>query len=257
MSHPFVIFDLVATVVDAGPRYVAAYRQVCEMNGFTAPNNQLVLDMLGERNLSQIMERTLPPMDEPQRQSFMSQCNVTCDALLLRSDWREHLFPGILPCFESLKQKGIEIGLSSGIRQDALIAQCDYHALEKFVKPPFIQAKTSGMDSVTDHVELKKHLLLAQQATFVSEFSVAPEKTLYVGDSPADFEAAREVNMDFVGVAWTPRQFDKLHASGCDIIVRDFADLQGTILRQLNQPQAIKLHRKLSQVPVQAPVLLK
>jgi pyrophosphatase PpaX len=257
MPRSFVIFDLVATVVDAGPRYIEAYRLVCNKYGFTPPKDQIVLDMLGEFNLGQIIDATLPKMEKGKKSEFMQACNVACDTLLIQPDWKECLFPGIPACFEALKNKDVELGLVSGIRQDALLNQCGYHRLNRFMNPEFLLARTPEIDQIQDHADLKTHLLTTLKKRFNAQFGEDPSQLVYVGDTPVDLEAANQAGMKFVGVAWTARQFDKLHAAGCDTIVRDFGDLQGTILRSLGKTQAIKLDRGLPSLPVVEPVLVK
>lgn len=61
------------------------------------------------------------------------------------------------------------------------------------------------------------------------ELGVAPEKTLYVGDTSVDMQVAHAAGMAAVGVTWGFRTADELREHGAKILIDHPADLPGLL----------------------------
>lgn len=64
----------------------------------------------------------------------------------------------------------------------------------------------------------------------MKELGAAPGRTVVVGDSPVDCEAARGAGAYAIGAAYGFRGRGELEAAGCDIIVEDVPSLKSAIL---------------------------
>jgi phosphoglycolate phosphatase-like HAD superfamily hydrolase len=227
-----VVFDLVSTLTDAGPRYVRAFADVCAAHGYPVPPDAEILDMLGNKSLPDIMRHFVGELPEEARKLFMQDCNNTCDALLHRPDWEEHLFPHVREAVETLGLMGVTLGIYTGTREDALSAQLDYHDLRGFFDPQYIRGKDNIRDAGIKTADLKAAQLVDIVAAFRRD---AGDNAVIVviGDSAADAAAAAKLGLDFAGFAPDARKKAQMEAAGVQHIMRDFADLPDFVMRFL------------------------
>lgn len=227
-----VVFDLVSTLTDAAPRYVRAFADVCAAHGHVPPPEADILETLGNKSLPDIIRQFLGEMPDDARKNFMQDCNSSCDALLQRPDWQEHLFPNVREAIETLRLMGVTLGIYTGTREDALSAQLEYHALQEYFDARFIRGKDNIRDAGVRTADLKS----AQLADIVAAFRRdAGENAVVVviGDSAADAAAARSQGLDFAGFAKDERKRDEMIRAGVQDIMRDFADLPDFVMRCL------------------------
>ncbi|MFN7112744.1 MAG: HAD family hydrolase [Alphaproteobacteria bacterium] len=225
-----VVFDLVSTLTDAGPRYVRAFADVCAAHGYPVPADEDILDMLGNKSLPDIMRHFIGELPDETRKVFMQDCNNTCDALLRRPDWQERLFPHVREAVETLTLMGVTLGIYTGTREDALADQLDYHDLGAFFDPRYIRGKDNLRDAGVKTSDLKA----AQLADIVAAFRRdAGDNAVIVviGDSAADAAAAAKQGLDFAGFAADDRKKAHIEAAGVQHIMRDFADLPDFVMR--------------------------
>lgn len=194
-----ILFDLVATLTDAGPRYARAFTQACRDYGIEPPPEKQILKALGNMNLKQIVETFAPGLPPEQVEGFMGGCNQSCDRLLRDAAWTEDLFPGVRTALESLKKQGFVLGVYTGTREDALTAQLEYHDIAGFFEPAYIRAKDNARDGFMDSAALKA----TQIAAIVDAYrAVSPAgRVIVIGDSVADYRAACSAGLSFIGFA--------------------------------------------------------
>jgi phosphoglycolate phosphatase-like HAD superfamily hydrolase len=225
-----VVFDLVSTLTDAGPRYVRAFADVCAAHGYPVPPDEEILDMLGNKSLPDIMRHFIGDLPEDARKVFMQDCNNTCDALLHRPDWKERLFPHVREAVETLGLLGVTLGIYTGTREDALADQLAYHGLETFFDARYIRGKDNLRDAGVKTADLKA----AQLADIVAAWrrDAGDNAVLVViGDSAADAAAAAKQGLDFAGFAADDHKRAEIEAAGVMHIMRDFADLPDFVMR--------------------------
>jgi phosphoglycolate phosphatase-like HAD superfamily hydrolase len=230
-----IIFDLVSTLTDAGPRYVQAFTEVCEAEGHGTPDREEVLAMLGNKNLSEITDHFTGKMDAAGKKDFMTSCNKACDALLSRPGWHEDLYPHVREAVESLHQRGATLGIYTGTREDAMDLQLKYHDIRKEFDPRYIRGKDNTRDAGKSIKELKAEQLDSIIAAYrADQGRDAP--VIVIGDSETDAKAAAKLGLLFVGFAVNDKKKAEMENAGVKNIVRDFGDLPDLVDRLMTPP---------------------
>lgn len=237
-KNTLVIFDLVSTLTDAGPRYAKAFREACEEHGVNPPTDAEVLSQLGNKNLSEITDTFVGPMDAEKKQEFMDACNNTCDAILYRNDWHETLYPNVRTAMDALHDRGIELGIFTGTREDAMASQLAYHDIAKDFDSAYCRGKDNARDKGKTNDLLKTEQLQSIVSQFRKDAGVEDVCIIIVGDSSSDFRAAQNLGVSFVGFAANETKKDHLQKAGVKNLMRDFKDLPGMIaaLAQIPAP---------------------
>ena len=220
-----IVFDLVSTLTDAGPRYVRAFADICTKYDYPVPDEEEVMDMLGNKNLKQIMNHFIGPMNDDTQKSFMSSCNDSCDALLFADDWTESLFPNVKETLEKLRSDGYELGVYTGTRENALNDQIHYHGIAHLFDPRYIRGKDNKRDAALSVKDLKAMQLQSLVEQHREDCQQEDAPVLVIGDSVADAESAAESGYHFIGFAENNRKKEKLQQSNVKTLMTDFADL--------------------------------
>jgi len=226
-----VVFDLVSTLADAGPRYVQAFADVLESRGLKAPPAADVAALLGNKTLSDITDQFAGTLSPNDKNAFMADCNKACDALLSRPGWREELFPNVREAIETLHLRGFTLGIYTGTREDALAAQLNYHNLGGLFDTRYMR----GKDNIRDAGVKSEALKVGQLGSIVAAFNAQQGReaiaVVVIGDSAADVHAAASLGLHFVGFASDDKKFQQMQDAGATAIVRDFGDLPDLIQR--------------------------
>lgn len=230
-----IIFDLVSTLTDAGPRYVQAFTEVCESRGHGTPDREEVLSMLGNKNLGEITERFVGKLDDAEKKNFMASCNQACDALLSRPGWREELYPNVREAVEALHLRGATLGIYTATREDAMDLQLKYHGIRKEFDARYIRGKDNTRDAGKTNSVLKTDQLNAIIASYRhDQGSNAP--VIVIGDSEADAKAAEKSGLLFIGFAVNEKKKAELENAGVKNIVADFGELPDLVDRLILPP---------------------
>lgn len=225
-----IIFDLVSTLTNAGPRYVRAFQDVCAENGIAPPDEEKILSMLGNKSLSEITDAFAGPLEKKQKDAFMHSCNNACDTILNHADWHETLYPNAREMVETLHQRGITLGIFTGTREDAMENQLAYHRITDKFPPRYRRGKDNTRDTNKTSQELKAEQLAAIATQFRQDTGKdAP--VLVVGDSSADAEAATKAGLAFIGFAENGRKKQALEKAGVTKIVSDLGELPALLDR--------------------------
>jgi len=246
---PLIIFDLVSTLTDAGPRYARAFSAVCERHGVEPPAEKEVLKALGNKNLKEIIDEYAPGIDAQEIESFMEDCNATCDAMLKDADWNEHLFPYVRDTLAYLSKAGYALGVYTGTRDDALESQMAYHDIADFFETSLIRAKNNERDGFVPPQDLKAQQLasiiesyrdyLEERGIKVTD-DLLKDNVLIIGDSVADIKAAADVGFGFMGFAPTIAKQHAFAAAGVTDIFGDYRDLPDRLDSDCGEDTAYK-----------------
>lgn len=220
-----IVFDLVSTLTDAGPRYVHAFVDICKEYDYPVPDENEVMDMLGNKNLKEIMAHFIGPIDDDTQKQFMSSCNDSCDALLFEDSWNESLFPNVKETLEKLHSKGYKLGIFTGTRENALNDQINYHGIAHLFDPKYIRGKDNVRDAGINNKILKESQLQSLVEQHRKDCQQVNAPVLVVGDSVADAESAAACNYHFIGFAESERKQANLKNSKVKTLMSDFADL--------------------------------
>lgn len=231
-----VVFDLVATLTDAGPRYARAFQDVCESTGNGRPAADEVLSMLGNKNLKEITDRFVGEMDEHEKKDFMNACNQACDAMLYDPDWHEDLYPHAREAVETLSLQGVTLGIYTATREDAMESQMAFHDIAGFFANRYTRGKDNERDKGMKNAELKSKQLRDIVDTYRKDAGDDAAPVIVIGDSSADAQAAKDLGLYFVGFAATEKKKQKMEAAGVKTIFTDYADLPDIVERLLNPP---------------------
>jgi|GEM_PF-1202716 len=232
-----VVFDLVSTLTDAAPRYVQAFKDVCDLHGKPAPSAEELQEMLGNKNLAEITEHFIGPMDAAQKKKFMAECNHACDALLTQPSWTENLYPHVKEAIETLSLRGVTLGIYTGTREDALEAQLAYHNIGAYFNRRFVRGKDNTRDAGQSNRDLKAKQLRDIVQAFRTQVQNPQAQVIVIGDSRADAQAAADDGLLFVGFAADNAKREKMQKADVENIMRDFADLPDMVER-LIRPRA-------------------
>lgn len=198
---PLILFDLVSTITDAGPRYAEAYARMTQTYGLNVPDRDAILQDLGNKNLKQIIADHSPDMPDSLTDKFMSDCNNACDAMLYDVHWVERVFPGVREALEALSKDGYTLGLYTGTREDAMQAQLRYHNLTAY----FDAAMLCGKDNARDAEKTPQALKMEQMGAMIATFRARPDHgavpVIVIGDTVSDQQAAAANGCAFIGFA--------------------------------------------------------
>lgn len=230
-QNVLVVFDLVSTLTDAAPRYLQAFADVCKAYGKPAPSMEELREMLGNKNLGQITDHFIGPLDDDAKKKFMGDCNTACDALLTMPHWEENLYPHVAEAIEVLALRGVTLGIYTGTREDALEAQLAYHGIGDFFDRRFVRGKDNARDAGKSNRDLKAAQLLDIVTAFQAQAGQENAAVIVIGDSRADAQAAADAGLLFAGFAAEDQKRDKMAAAGVQNIMRDFGDLPDLVDR--------------------------
>ncbi|MBI3442135.1 MAG: HAD family hydrolase [Proteobacteria bacterium] len=231
-DHVLVIFDLISTLTNAGPRYIRAFQAVCEKNGISPlPNEEDLIAMLGNKNLSEITDQFAGSLEKSKKVSFMDSCNQECDAILNRADWHETLYPHVREAAEALHQRGITLGIFTGTREDAMENQIAYHGIADMFETRYRRGKDNARDAGKTSDFLKTEQLSAIVAQFKQDAGNENVVVIVVGDSTADAKAAANLGLSFVGFAENECKKGHLERAGVKIIINYLSDLTDIVDR--------------------------
>jgi phosphoglycolate phosphatase len=226
-NKPLILFDLVSTLTQAGPRYAQAYIRMCQAWGFAPPGMDDILSALGEMNLKQIIATYTPGLPADNIGKFMSDCNQTCDAILDDKSWEEELYPHAHETLATLRDEGYRLGIYTGTRESAMQKQVAYHGLDAYFDADFMRGKDNVRDGMVRNDELK-----ARQIAHMAANHGGP--VIVVGDGMADLTAAKTAGVMFVAFAAGERAA-ALRNAGAVAVFDDYAQLPG-IIAQLLRP---------------------
>lgn len=231
-KNTLIIFDLVATLANAGPRYAEAFERVCVQFGVAPPPQEDILGALGNKNLKQITDEYAGYLEEDEKRAFMEACNSTCDLMLCDVHWHEALFENVRPALNILQSQGYVFGIYTGTRDDAMAEQLRYHNISRHFDDRFIRAKNNERDGMINSDDLKQ----AQLSSIVDAYRKESDGTvIVVGDSKSDYVAASSLGLAFVGFASCDHAADCLRKAGVHDIFDNFIKLPEMITQKLSQ----------------------
>ena len=242
-----ILFDLVSTITDAGPRYAQAYMDVAAQYNLKVPSRSAILNELGQRTLVEIIQIHSPDLPTEKIEAFMDDCNGTCDTMLERADWVEVLYPHARETLQILAAQNHKLGLYTGTRRDAAEDQIAYHGLENIFPASMVRAK----DNTRDADQNSQTIQTEQVARLIRDNPGSP--VLVIGDSVSDYHAAQASGAAFIGFANTQKNVFRFAAAGVTAVFTSFERLPGMInllyspahSAQNSKPGSIKLNKAI------------
>ncbi|EFM09578.1 HAD-superfamily hydrolase, subfamily IA, variant 3 [Paenibacillus curdlanolyticus YK9] len=202
-----MLFDLDGTILDTNELIIQSFLHALE---------GIVDEGFGPQNI--IPRMGIPLKDQLQHFSGLE------DVAHLALRYREHnnrvhdeyvkLFPNVIEVLQTLVDRGIQVGVvTTKIRQTtdrglAFVGLNDY---------------VHSVVTIDDVTHAKPHPEPVLRA--LEELGADPARTMMIGDSVVDIEAAEAAGVISVGVAWSLKGEQKLRESGAQHIIHDMRDL--------------------------------
>ncbi|HPJ03782.1 MAG TPA: HAD family hydrolase [Candidatus Limiplasma sp.] len=182
-----VLFDLDGTLLDTMDDISGALNQTLSEHGFPTHGREAVKRFISNGGY-QLMECALPAYTD----------GATVEKLLAdyRLRYTRHVndktrpFQGVLPMLAALDEAGLQLGIISN----------KYDKYVKFLTKEHFGSLIRIAVGANPNIPLKPEPDMLQAA--MRELGVAPERTLYIGDAPTDYQAALNADMDCILAQW-------------------------------------------------------
>lgn len=198
------MFDLDGTLLDTLPDLVRTTNAALAELGFSRRTSAEILSFVGD-GLRKLLERAAPAGTSDERVEE------------LRQAWRRHAaksdngltvpFEGMVEALGSLVSGGARIAVLSNKVHEAAVQVIAQRM------PVAFDAVYGEMDGIPRKPDPSGILYV------MGELGAQPGKTVYVGDSPGDMEAAKAAGVLAAGVSWGYRPVETLVAAGADVIL--------------------------------------
>ena len=211
MRYEAAIFDIDGTLVDSVDFHAETWRQVFENHGrhvtfeeiraqIGKGGDQLMPVFLSAREVEKLGEKMEAERGKLFKKEFMPKVKP---------------FPGVRALFERMKQGGLKIALATSAKKDEL---------EHYSKLLEIEDLIEAGVSTDDAENSKPHPDIFQAA--VKKLGGIPtERTLAVGDTPYDAEAAGKIGIRTVGFRCGGFSPEDLEKAGAIALYQDSEDL--------------------------------
>lgn len=214
ISADLVIFDLDGTLIDSSQDIAWCANRTLAAFGYKEMDPSEIVGHIGW-GVKPLLEKLMP---------FESDERITAARLKFLEVYGGHLvvetvlYPGVVPVLESFSSLGKKMAVVTNKPEGLATGILEVMKLDGYFK------LVLGGDSLPNR---KPHPEPIEKA--IKDLSVSPERTVVVGDSPVDCEAAKGAGAFAIGAAYGFRGRDELVAAGCDIIVEDFPSLSSVI----------------------------
>ena len=139
--------------------------------------------------------------------------------LRLYQEERPDLHEDALDCLASLKKAKLRLALVSNGSRVRIEEELVRFKLKSFFEVVLFGEKTE---------ELKPSPIMLERA--LGAMGVEPKKAVYVGDSPADIQAAKNAGVPSIAIARGPIQAERLRREGPDRVFGGLADMAEFLL---------------------------
>jgi pyrophosphatase PpaX len=200
------VFDLDGTIVDSVELIVISFKHAMR-------------EVLG-REVSR--QEAIAYVGRPLREQMLAFSPERADELVAsyrEFNHREHdrmlkLYDGIPHLLDSLQRAGIKVGLVTSKSRYTTKMAFDLTGIEGYFDATICADESARNKPHPDPILL-----------CLERMGVAPAEAAYVGDSPADIQAAHAAGVEAVAVAWGVFELDALTAEKPDRVVHTIPEL--------------------------------
>lgn len=216
--YSLLIFDLDGTLLDTLDDLTSSTNYALQTYGLPARTKDEIRTFVGN-GIRNLIERAVGKIDCPKGdailETFKSHYGTHC------AD-QTRPYAGVLELLDRLKKDGKRLTLLSN--------KADF-AVKILAKEYFGDLFE---DAVGENEQLGIRKKPAPDALFalMEKYAVAPEHTVYIGDSEVDLETARKAGIDCVSVAWGFRSESLLREKGAMRIARTMRELYDILQRK-------------------------
>ncbi|TWO30746.1 HAD family hydrolase [Seonamhaeicola sediminis] len=211
MKYKAVIFDLDGTLVNSIYDIADAMNTVLRKRNFNTFDYETYKSFVGHGVRSLIL-KAVP--ESPEKANLVDVClKEMLDIYSNCCTDKTHPYPGILSLLEELKSKDVKLAILSN-KEDSLTKKVAAAVLPDYIYP------TLGL--IEEALKKPNPKVLLQ---ICETLNVTPKECVYVGDTRADIQVAKNANMISVGVSWGFRDQEELVKEGAHHIINTPADL--------------------------------
>ena len=205
MKYDSIGFDLDGTLWSSLPAVTEAWDTIAPEYGVYKPNMEQMAGVMGLNEI-QLMTKLYPDMPKETKLEFFGRASKLCNELLAQHGGV--LFDGMEETLEKLS-KDFKLYIVSNCQAGYIEIFLGYHKLEKY----FCDFQWSGRECVPKSENIKS---VMKRNGF--------EKSIYVGDTQGDADAAYGAEIPFVFAEFGFGKVDK-----CDYTIKKFADIEKVV----------------------------
>ena len=218
-AFDLILFDLDGTLVETAPEIMDAVNDTLARFEMPPVSQQQVNDWIGHGTLALLVQavadRSGTPVEEVRASDLLRQMVPIYDGFYqLRCGTRSHLYPYVREVLNTLRAQGVKLAVVTNKEGRYTKVVMDVHELA-----PLFDAVVSG-----DTFPAKKPNP-AGVAHCLAQFGVAPERTLFVGDSSIDAATARNAGVPVWLLPYGYNMGQPIEACAPDRVIADFSSL--------------------------------
>lgn len=207
-----VLLDLDGTIVDTNELIIASFINTLESNGLAPLTREQIIPHMGLTLEQQL--RAFSGVDD-----VTSYVTAYREYSAIHHDTMVAPFPEVTEVLTRLQAEGIKLGVvTTKIRSNTL------KVLEMFQLDQFMEVIITQDD--VEHT--KPHPQPIERA--IEALGSSPERTLMVGDSPADLQSASAAGVMSAAVAWSLKGEEELSKYHPQYILHTMSDLYELVL---------------------------
>ncbi len=211
------VFDCDGTLIDSVHAIISAMRTAFERSGLPAPTSEAVRGIVG-LSVPEAVAALAPDQDAPTRLHLDQAFRAASIALRKESSAADGvLYPGAYAALERLASTDALLAVATGKARRGLEHSMDVHAMR-----PFFTATQSADDAPS-----KPHPGMLENCARLT--GAAAADTIMIGDTTFDILMAKSYGCAAIGVSWGYHPVEVLRKAGADIIIDDFAQLDGAL----------------------------
>lgn len=184
MEYTTYLFDFDYTLVDSSPGIVFCFQTILKRYGYTIKDDDI------RHTIGKTLEDSFKLLTKMTNEALITKYVIEYHEVAAKHMTSlTHLFPETKQTLETLKKKGVKLGIISTKGKDLILEMMDRHFPSNFfdIIIGFHEVKKSKPDEEGINKAMK-------------ELHSNRETTLYIGDSEVDAQTAQNAHVDFCGV---------------------------------------------------------
>lgn len=201
-----IIFDLDGTILDTLPTIAYYGNLALSENGFDTIEEKKYKDFLGFGRV-ELIHRMLKHLGKDNDVNYENTARVYDDAYLKNTLYLTVPYDGIRDMLSALLGMGCSLAVLSNKPHDATLP-----TIEGFFPDTFLRV-WGKKESYPPKPHPESALAIC------SELGIAPEDTIFIGDTEVDIQTGKNAGFVTIGVTWGFRERSELEETSADYIV--------------------------------------
>lgn len=207
-SYHLIIFDWEGTLADSLGQIIHTIAKEAQASGFDVIHPELARQYI-HLGLAATLKKALPQLTLTQHEQLLYQVQ---QALVAKSP-DVFLIPGAKKFIEQLQKTNVSLAIASNKSQPSLQRALQASGLDEVFKI----TRSAGQTPPKPDPQMLREIM--------DIFNVDPEKTLMIGDSPADMEMAHHAKVTAIGMDFYRQQEAALKAAGAKKVFAGYQQL--------------------------------